>query len=187
MAFSVSKFQSALAGGGARPSLFAFSITGGPAGTSGGLADVNMLCSVSALPGLSVTPIERHYYGIVAKIPGDMVFADLTTTILNDENFKARSQIEKWMAAMNTHEENRREFDVGMGKEGATATLKQYGKGSTSGKDGTDNEVLALVEFTDCFPTTLGEVTLSYDSVSEIEQFDVTWAYQYYTMTLPSA
>ena len=127
MAFSVSKFQSALAGGGARPSLFAFSITGGPAGTSGGLADVNMLCSVSALPGLSVTPIERHYYGRITKIPGDMVFADLTTTILNDENFKARSQIEKWMAAMNTHEENRREFDAGMGKEGATAKLKQYG------------------------------------------------------------
>ena len=39
---------------------------------------------------------------------------------------------------------------------------------------------LYKVKFVDCFPTTLGEITLSYDSVSEIQQYDVTWAYQYY-------
>ena len=190
MAFNVSSFQSTLTGGGARPSLFSFEITGNPAGgTSGGLADLNMLCSVSALPGLSVTPIERHYYGRVTKIPGDMVFADLTTTILNDEDFVARTQIEMWMASMNTHEGNRRTFSAGMGKEGGTGTLMQYGK--TSEVDSSSGAVkkagkLAQIVFTDCFPTTLGEITLSFDSVSEIEQFDVTWAYQYYTMTLPA-
>ena len=180
MAFSVSTFQSVLSGGGARPSLFSFEVTGAAAGTNGGLSDVNMLCSVSALPGLSVTPIERHYYGRITKIPGDMVFADLTTTILNDEDFKVRNQIEKWMASMNTHETNRRVFDNGMGKEGATAKLKQYGKDSEVSEGAADN-VLYEVTFVDCFPTTLGEITLSYDSVSEIEQFDVTWAYQYFT------
>ena len=58
MAFSVSTFQSVLSGGGARPSLFSFEVTGAAAGTNGGLSDVNMLCSVSAHPVLSVTPIE---------------------------------------------------------------------------------------------------------------------------------
>ena len=65
----------------------------------------------------------------------------------------------------------------------------QYGK--TSEVDSSSGAVkkagkLAQIEFTDIFPPTLGEITLSFDSVSEIEQFDVTWAYQYYTMTLPA-
>ena len=179
MPFQLSSFKSALSGGGARPSLFAFNIEGGPSGgTSGGLSDVQMLCSVSALPGLSVTPIERHYYGRITKIPGDMVFADLTTTILNDEDFKARSQIEKWMAFMNSHEENLRSFSNGMGAEGGTAYLRQYSKSADTSADPTPT--LYKVKFVDCFPTTLGEITLSYDSVSEIQQYDVTWAYQYY-------
>ena len=179
MPFQLSSFKSALSGGGARPSLFAFNIEGGPSGgTSGGLSDVQMLCSVSALPGLSVTPIERHYYGRITKIPGDMVFADLTTTILNDEDFKARSQIEKWMAFMNSHETNERSFSAGMGTEGGTAYLRQYSKTADTSSEEIEN--IHKVKFVDCFPTTLGEITLSYDSVSEIQQYDVTWAYQYY-------
>ena len=83
MAFSLSAFQTQLGKGGARPSLFSFSVTGL---TDSGLDNIGFLCNVSELPGVSITPIERQYYGRTVKIPGDMVFADLTTTIINDEN-----------------------------------------------------------------------------------------------------
>ena len=36
-------------------------------------------------------------------------------------------------------------------------------------------------EFVDIWPTTLSEIALSYDTASDIEQFDVTWSYNYYT------
>ena len=37
-------------------------------------------------------------------------------------------------------------------------------------------------EFVDCWPTAISEIALSYDTASDIEQFDVTWAYNYYTL-----
>ena len=180
MAFAVSNFQSALSGGGARPSLFNLSITGAAAGGgTGGLADIHMLCSATSLPGLTVTPIERTYFGRVTKIPGDMVFADLTTTILLDEDYAPRNQIEQWMAKMNSHETNERGFGAGMGSEGATATLKQFSK--TADTSGDPITHIHKITFNDIFPTTLSEVALSYDTVSEIASFECTWAYQYYT------
>ena len=179
MAFNVSTFQSKLSAGGARPSLFQFDVTGNPTGgTAGDLAgNIPFFCSVAELPGLSITPIEKQYFGRTVKIAGDMVFADLTTTIFSDEDHAVRTQIEKWMAMMNTHESNRRGFTAGMGTEGATATLKQYGKTDTA----TAGSPIHTTTFTDIFPHTLGEIALSYDTASDIEQFDVTWGYQYWT------
>jgi len=175
MAFSLSAFQTQMGSGGARPSLFSFSVTGL---TDSGLDDLSFMCNVSELPGLSITPIERQYYGRTVKIPGDMVFADLTTTIINDENMGLRTGIEKWMARMNSHEGNTRGFGA-WGKEGATGTLTQYGKSPTTvSADATTS--IYKVNFVGLFPQTLGEIALSYDSASEIEQFDVTWGYQYW-------
>ena len=33
------------------------------------------------------------------------------------------------------------------------------------------------------WPQTVAELPLSYDTASDIEQFDVTWAYNYYKMS----
>ena len=38
------------------------------------------------------------------------------------------------------------------------------------------------VEFVGLWPTTISEIALSYDTVSDFESYDVTWAYQYYTL-----
>ena len=35
--------------------------------------------------------------------------------------------------------------------------------------------------FVDCWPQTVSEIALSYDTASDIETFDITWAYNYYT------
>ena len=98
--FNLSKFKGALAGGGARPSLFDFSLSGLPAGVSG-LTNINYFCQVSALPPLTVTPIEKQYFGRTVKIPGDIVFGDLTTTIYQTEAGTERIAIEKWMDLIN--------------------------------------------------------------------------------------
>ena len=188
MAFNLSTFQGALASGGARPSLFSFDITGTAAGDTANR--LSMLCNVAALPGVSITPIEKHYFGRVMKIPGDMVFADLTTTILMDDTQKTdqtalspRAVIEKWMSRLNTHEGNIRTAAASMATQNAVGTLTQYGKQSAAGTPAKIYEV----QFTGLFPTTLSEVALSYDSVSEIAQFDCTWTYQYWQIVTPTA
>ena len=99
--FNISKFKGALKGGGARPSLFKFTVTGVPTGVGTGLDNISYFCQVSALPPLTVTPIEKMYFGRTVKIPGDIVFGDLTTTIYQTELGTERLGIEKWMDLIN--------------------------------------------------------------------------------------
>ena len=176
MAFNLSTFQSALATGGARPSLFELEISGTPAGVSdSSLANVKYFCNVSALPPLTVTPIERQYFGRTVKIPGDMVFGDLTTTIIMTEGGDERSELEKWMNEINgTISNSMNDGHVSSNGFAGTVKLHQYGK------DG-DGSPIHTVTFVDCWPSTVGEIALSYDTASDIEQFDVTWTYNYYT------
>ena len=180
--FAVSKFKSALKQGGARPSLFDFSITGLPTGVSG-LTNIKYYCQVSALPPLTVTPIEKMYFGRTVKIPGDIVYGDLTTTIYQTEKGTERTGIEKWMDLINGHVSNvsslEDETSSFMGKYSAKGTLTNYAKEGVGKK-------LTTVNFIDCWPQSVSEIALSYDTASDIEQFDVTWSYNHYSVTIGS-
>jgi len=168
---TLSNFKTALAFGGARPSLFDMSVSAPTAmGLGNGFADMQSFCNVSAIPPLTVTPIERQYFGRTVKIPGDMVFGDLNTTIINTEKFHIRNIIDKWMNGINTHVGNESYSDNNSWQ--GSLTLTQYTK---------DGESLMTWTFVDAWPQTVAEIALSYDTASDIEQFDVTWAYNYYT------
>ena len=166
----INTFKAALQYGGARPAFFEFAVSGTTA-----ITNMNLYCNVSALPPLTVTPIERQYFGRTVKIPGDMVFGDLSTTIIQTEPGTERADVEAWMELINSHVENKRDASFGpeMGSEWSTGKLAQYDKSGTK---------ILEVEFTGLWPTTIAEIPLSYDTMSDIEQFDVTWAYQYYTL-----
>ena len=174
--FNISKFKGALKGGGARPSLFEFTVTGLPSSVGTGVDNINFYCQVSALPPLTVTPIEKMYFGRTVKIPGDIVFGDLSTTIYQTESGTERLGIEKWMDLINGHVSNVSSLEGGtadfMGKYSAKGTLTQYAK------DG--SKVLSTVDFIDMWPQAVTEIALSYDTASDLEQFDVTWSYNHY-------
>ena len=176
--FNVSKLKGALSEGGARPSLFKFTVTGSPVT----LTNLEYFCQVSALPPLTVTPIEKMYFGRTVKIPGDIVFGDLTTTIYQTEDGTERFNLESWMDQINGHVENVSSLESGtgdfMGKYSATGTLFQYAKDGTT--------TLSEVEFVDMWPQTVAEIALSYDTASDLEQFDVTWAYNHYSVKVGS-
>ena len=86
-----------------------------------------------------------------------------------------RSELEKWMNEINGTVDNKMNtlYDTASGF-GGTVKLLQYGKDGSATADQT-------IEFVDCWPNTIGEIALSYDTASDIEQFDVTWSYNYYT------
>ena len=80
------------------------------------------------------------------------------------------------MSKINSHVGNLRDSSFGpqMGTEWSTGTLTQYDKAGA---------VILEVTFTGLWPTTVAEIPLSYDTMSDIEQFDVTWAYQHYNIS----
>ena len=168
---AITDFKSALSYGGARPALFDFYMYI-PSALTGldDLGKTKFYCNVSAIPPLTVTPIEKQYFGRTVKIPGDIVYGDLSTTILNTEDYSIRNAIEKWMDVINSHADNEGFSDSTSWV--TMADLTQYAK---------DGNSLMIYRFHDLWPTTLAELPLSYDTASDIEQFDVTWAYNYYT------
>ena len=174
--FNISKFKGALSGGGARPSLFKFTVTGSPVT----LTNLEYFCQVSALPPLTVTPIEKMYYGRTVKIPGDIVFGDLTTTIYQTEDGNERFNLESWMDKINGHVDNvsslEDETTNFMGKYSGTGTLFQYAKDGTT--------TLSEIKFVDMWPQSVTEIPLSYDTASDLEQFDVTWSYNHYEVKI---
>ena len=169
---AIDNFKSALSHGGARPSLFKFDITTMGLTGAGGVTDINLYCNVSAIPPLTVTPIEKQYFGRTVKIPGDIVYGDLATTVLNAEDYSIRNAIEAWMDHINSHKENKGISDNSSWV--TDGTLTQYGKSGS---------ILVQWDFFHMWPQTLTEIALSYDTASDIEQFDVTWAYNYYQMS----
>ena len=166
---TLSKFKTALTHSGARPSLFDIFFTL-PSGLGPADDAMQSFCNVTAIPPLTVTPIERQYFGRTVKIPGDMVFGDLSTTIMNTEKYSVRNVIEQWMDSINTHVGNISHSDNTSWQ--GTVSLTQYSK---------EGDALMVYTFEDCWPQTISEIALSYDTASDIETFDITWAYNYYT------
>ena len=159
----------------ARSSLFKFTMSGGPATTlATSFGDIEFLCRATSLPGMTITPIERQYLGRTVKIPGDITFAELAITLVNDTGYALRNGFEVWMAGINSHEANKRHLGSAFGSECATLVLATLEPATAS--------ITQSYTFVNAWPTTIDPMELSWDTASDIEEFGVTFAYQYYTV-----
>lgn len=150
--------------GGAKPTLYSVEIQGLP-------EKLKFLCKIAQLPGRTISPIEVPYAGHTVKIAGDNTFEDLTVTIQLDTDFVIKTEIEEWM-------ENIRNADSSGGQEPNAykkeATIIQY--------DDNDAEI-AIYGFFGLWPTTMDPVELGFDQKDTIEEFGVTFAYDYWKRT----
>ena len=96
-----------------------------------------------------------------------------TVTIINDVEFSSRSALEAWQTDI-------QQLDSG---EGITsldylvdrAFVEQLNK---------DDSVLARYEFFNMFPTSIGAIDLSYETVDALETFDVEFQYSHWERVL---
>ena len=188
---TLSQFKSKLIGGGTRPNLFEVSIPTFPsaiseawsAGDDSENGIFKFLCKATALPASNLGSIEIPFRGRTLKVAGDRTFDDWTVTIINDEDFKLRTAFERWSNVMSR-------LDDATGVTNPTSYMtdgyvQQLGRGSQVGaasNDGGESSVLRSYKFFDVFPVTVGEIALSYDTTDQLEEFDVTFRYQYFTI-----
>ena len=184
-------FKSKLAGGGARPNLFEASINSFPTAISeawdnsseaeGGA--FKFLCKSTALPASNLGSIEIPFRGRTLKVAGDRTFDDWTVTIINDEDFRLRTAFERSSNVMS-------QLDDATGVTNPTsymtdAFIQQLGRGpevAAGSNNGGNSSILRSYKFFDVFPVTVGEIALSYDTTDALEEFDVTFRYQYFTV-----
>jgi len=179
---NVSKFLTTI-GQGVKPNMFLVDIFF-PTDVKLASADqslVNILCKSAALPGSNLGVIEVPFRGRTVKIAGDRTFDTWSVTFFNDKDFKSRAFFELWMDNINTHEANTAPLFRPQSSAGgymANLEVKQLEK--TKAENG---EIIRTYKLWHCFPTSVGQIDLAYDSNDQIEEFTVEFQMSYWTAT----
>ena len=167
MAFNINEMRSELVYGGARQNLFQVKIEN-PANSSAYLKTPFMV-TASQIPESQLGIIPVYYFGRQMKLAGDRQFGDWTVTILNDEDFLVRNAMEEWSNRINRLERNVRDIRRYKG----TAEVTQFDKGGNP---------IRTYEFQGIFPSVISPIELDWSTTDQIEQFQVTFQYDYWTI-----
>lgn len=195
-------FKARLIGGAARPNLFEceinfplFSTTS--VATGGNNTDntrsvselSRFMIKTANLPASTVGVIDVPFRGRNLKIAGDRTFDVWTITVINDVDFTIRTAFEKWMNAINKHDDNTGLINPAQYQR--DALVKQFGRSSVSSANsdvtnpvitspGDSIPVLKAYKFHGIFPTAVSAIDLSYDSADTIEEFTVDLQVQWW-------
>jgi hypothetical protein len=192
---TLSKFQSKLQGGGARPNLFEVQIPDLPAAAkdstpqatwgSDEQENFSIMCKAAQLPASTIASIDIPFRGRTLKVAGDRTIENWNITVINDEDFAIRTAMEVWMNAIAKLSNNT--GAVNPSSYMTDAYVYQLGRGYSSGRfstansssdDGESVTPLKGYRFLDIFPVSVSAIDLSYDSGDTIEEFTVEFAVQ---------
>lgn len=168
MAFNINDMRSQLVYGGARQNLFQVRINN-PANASGDLKTPFMV-QAAQIPESQLGVIPVFYFGRQMKLAGDRTFGDWTVTVINDEDFLIRNAMEEWSNRINRLERNVRDIN----RYKTNATVIQYAK------DGTP---IREYKFDGIFPSVISPIELDWGTTDQIESFQVTFSYDYWTVS----
>ena len=170
MAFAIRDIRSQLEFGGARPALFNLQITN-PV-DQGADTKLTFMARAGQIPASTLGVVEVGYFGRKVKIAGDRTFAEWTVTIVNDEDFLIRNAMEEWMSAINLHEGNERNFGTAAPSlYKSQGDVKQYSKAGSA---------IRNYAFTGLWPTEVSTIDLDWNTTDVIEEFTVTFQYDYW-------
>ena len=180
---SIVDFKSRMRGGGARSNLFEVTIEypdllGLPADSDGPKATGEFLIKAAEIPASNLGNIPVPFRGRVLPIAGDRTFDPWTVTIINDTNFKIRDAMEKWSNLINDLQTSQGEINP---EEYQTAAfVKQLSR------EGGDNpgpiDILREYRFEGIYPNVVSSIPLDYGATDQIEEFQVTFNYLFYSV-----
>jgi len=173
MAFNINEFIGyGLKLGGARSTLFDVVLSlppGIPGVDPSAMQKFRFTCKATAAPASRVASIDVGYFGRITKVAGDRTFDDWDVTVVNDEDFLVRDTFEAWHNAINTIVSNRKLLPGNT--YASRGTITQFGKGGN---------IIKQYDIYDLFPTVVEPMALSWDNQNQIQEFGVTFAYNYW-------
>lgn len=178
MPFNVQNFRASLVTDGARAALFDVSLVVPPVVALPGVTENIMFkARATSLPGDSVSSINVDYFGRQIKVAGTRTFPDWAITVINDEDFLIRNTFERWMSSINSHVNNLRSPALAVSAAYQTnAVVRQYAK---------TGEIIKTYNFVGIFPTDVAAIDLDWASGDTIEEFGITFAYQWWESIAP--
>ena len=170
----ITKFREKLNAGGARSNLFEVEIPDIPGGGADVSDEIRFLVKAAEIPASNIGNIPVPFRGRVLPVAGDRTFDPWTVTIINDD-FQIRDTMEKWSAFINDMVLANGSVDPASYQR--NGIVKQLSRESGSGAI----PVLRQYNFTGIYPNTISSIPLDYGATDQIEEFQVTFNYLYWT------
>ena len=203
MPYSINDFKNRITTG-VRPNLFSISISNIKtlanlsAFSANADESITLLCKSAALPSSSQGVAEVPFRGRVLKLPGDRTYDAWTATFYNDADFSIRSLFEGWINLINKGDANIgqinpddifREIKVNQLKKSInnSPNAATTSATTTNPNTATTTDIIRTYTLNGAFPTSVSAITLGYDQNDQIEEFDVEFQYQYFSITTPGS
>ena len=188
---SITNFRDRLVGGGARPNMFEVNITlpEQVQGLGDISQDMRFLVKAAEIPAANIGNIPVPFRGRVLPVAGDRTFNPWTVTVINDAQFNIRDAMEQWSNLINDLQ-----FDVGdinpadYQTKAEVFQLSRQSQGSggqSAGKGGEIIQTLRTYNFEGIYPTEVSSIALDYGATDQVEEFQVTFNYLFWTTDLP--
>ena len=172
----ITKFRDKLNKGGARSNLFEVEIKDIPGGGEDVQDEVRFLVKAAEIPASNIGNIPVPFRGRVLPVAGDRTFDPWTVTIINND-FKIRDSMERWSNFINDMVLANGSVDPESYQK--SALVKQLSRDAASGDK---PEVLRQYNFIGIYPNVISNIPLDYGATDQIEEFQVTFNYLYWTV-----
>lgn len=170
MPFDIAQFRSELEFDGARNTLFEVQLVN-PIDPSGDLKAPFMI-SAASLPASNIGVIKVPYFGRTVNVAGDRTFTPWNVRVINDEDFLIKNALETWQNRINSLKGNIRNLPSSSPLE-----YTSLGYVTQLSKEG---QRLRTYQFNNLWPSNISQIDLSWDSENQIEQFPVTFQYDWW-------
>ena len=172
----ITKFRDKLNKGGARSNLFEVEIKDIPGGGDDVQDEVRFLVKAAEIPASNIGNIPVPFRGRVLPVAGDRTFDPWTVTIINND-FKIRDTMEKWSNFINDMVLANGSVDPASYQK--SALVKQLSREAASGDK---PDILRQYNFIGIYPNVISNIPLDYGATDQIEEFQVTFNYLYWTV-----
>lgn len=170
---NIAGFRASMYSGGVRPNSFEIEIDYPAFVTTGNSASLLGVyhCRSGSLPASTVAPIPLAYQGRTINVAGEREFQPWQCMIYN-EDFKIRDALETWSNGINNITNNTGVIQPALYQTNIRIRQKDR-----------NGIVIKTVELFDAMPVEVGAIELDWENNNAIEQFGVTFVYNYYTTT----
>jgi len=165
----IDSFKNQLQSGGVRSNQFRVDISL-PTGTGDITEKIQYLCSSTTLPKQTIGTTEVAFRGRKLQLAGDSrTYEPWDITVVQDD-FEVYNAFEEWQNLINDTYSNKTTTDVDTYKVDAVVTQLNR-----------DGDPIKEFILHGCFPSDIAAIDLSMDTDDEVQTFDVTLAYDYFT------
>ena len=149
----------------------AVSAVGGLVNNGNANSQITFLTKGAQIPAATISEGTANFMGRTMKFPADRTFNNWVIKVYNDGTYNLRKTFESWSNLINSYASN-------VGPNNFNSYLMDWSVQPLT----REGNPICTYKFVGCYPATIGSVELSFETKSNISEFQVDLSYQYYEL-----